>query len=83
MKSELSFDVVVIGGGVVGTHAARMAVGLGANVTILDCSITRLRQLEELFGASAQTLYSTSNALEQSVYGADLVVGAVLIAGAA
>ena len=76
-------NVTIIGGGVVGSHAARMAVGMGAQVTILDRSIPRLRQLEELFGASAHTIYSTAEALEQSVYSADLVIGAVLVAGAA
>jgi alanine dehydrogenase len=76
-------NVVIIGGGVVGSHAARMAVGMGAQVTIFDRSIPRLRQLEELFGASAHTIYSTREALETAVYNADLVIGAVLVAGAA
>ncbi len=76
-------NVAIIGGGVVGSHAARMAVGMGAQVTILDRSIPRLRQLDEIFGASAHTIYSTTEALEQSVYNADLVIGAVLVAGAA
>ena len=76
-------NVTIIGGGVVGSHAARMAVGMGAQVTILDRSIPRLRQLEELFGAGAHTIYSTTEAIEQSVYSADLVIGAVLVAGAA
>ena len=76
-------NVVIIGGGVVGSHAARMAVGMGAQVTIFDRSIPRLRQLEELFGASARTIYSTREALEMAVYNADLVIGAVLVAGAA
>ena len=76
-------DVAIIGGGVVGSHAARMAVGMGAQVTILDRSIPRLRQLDEILGASAHTIYSTTEALEQAVYNADLVIGAVLVAGAA
>lgn len=76
-------NVAIIGGGVVGSHAARMAVGMGAQVTILDRSIPRLRQLDEIFGASAHTIYSTTEELEQSVYNADLVIGAVLVAGAA
>ncbi len=76
-------DVVVLGGGVVGTHAARMAVGMGARVAIVDRSIPRLRQLDELFGASATTLFSTVQAVEEAVQGADLVIGAVLVAGAA
>jgi len=76
-------NVTIIGGGVVGSHAARMAVGMGAQVSILDRSIPRLRQLDESFGAGAQTIYSTTEALEESVYNADLVIGAVLVAGAA
>ena len=76
-------DVVILGGGVVGTQAARMAVGMGAMVTIIDRSIPRLRQLDELFGASATTLFSTVHAIEEAVLNADLVIGAVLVAGAA
>lgn len=76
-------DVVILGGGVVGTHAARMAVGMGAKVTIIDRSIPRLRQLDEIFGASATTLYSTVHAIEEAAQGADLVIGAVLVVGAA
>ena len=76
-------DVVVLGGGVVGSHAARMAVGMGARVTIIDRSIPRLRQLNELFGASATTLFSTVHAIEEAVPNADLVIGAVLVVGAA
>ena len=75
--------VVVIGGGVVGTHAARMAIGLGADVTVFDRSIARLRQLDELLGARARILYSTTDALEEHVLTADAVIGAVLIPGAA
>jgi alanine dehydrogenase len=76
-------QVVVIGGGVVGTHAARMAVGLGAEVTILDRSLPRLRELDDLFGGRAKTLYATLDATEAAVLDADLVVGAVLLPGAA
>ena len=76
-------DVVVIGGGTVGTHAARMAVGLGARVTILDKSLPRLRQLDEMFGGRVVTEYATVHALERAVVNADLVVGAVLVPGAA
>ena len=76
-------DITILGGGVVGTHAARMAVGMGANVRIFDRSLNRLRQLEEFFGASAKTLYSTKQAVQDAVYSSDLVIGAVLIAGAA
>ena len=74
--------VVVIGGGVVGTEAARMAVGLGADVTIIDRSLRRLRELDELFTGRVRTLYSTVEALEQAVIAADVVIGAVLIPGA-
>ena len=76
-------DVVILGGGVVGTHAARMAVGMGAQVTIIDRSLPRLRQLDEIFGASATTLFSTVHAIEEAVHEADLVIGAVLVVGAA
>ena len=75
--------VVVIGGGVVGTHAARMAVGLGAEVTILDRSLPRLRQLDDLFGGRAKILYATLDTTEAAVLEADLVIGAVLVPGAA
>jgi alanine dehydrogenase len=74
--------VVVIGGGVVGTHAARMAVGLGAEVTILDRSIPRLRELDELFAGRVRTRFPTAEAIEQEVFAADAVIGAVLIPGA-
>lgn len=75
--------VVIIGGGVVGTNAAMMAVGMGAQVTILDRSIPRLRQLDEMFSSRITTRYSTVDALEEAVFAADVVVGAVLIPGAA
>ena len=74
--------VVVLGGGVVGTHAARMAVGLGAEVTIIDRSIPRLRQLDELFGGRVRTRTSTIDAIESEVREADAVIGAVLVPGA-
>lgn len=73
--------VTVIGGGVVGTEAARMAMGLGAHVTIIDKDLNRLRQLDALFGPNLKTLYSTSLSIEESVTKADLVIGAVLIPG--
>ena len=76
-------DVVIIGGGTVGTHAARMAAGLGARVTVLDKSVARLRQLDELFDGRVTTLYATLDALDAAVMAADLVVGAVLVPGAA
>ena len=75
--------VAVIGGGVVGIHAARMAVGLGADVTILDRSLGRLRQLDEIFNGRIHTRYSTVESLEEEVFSADAVIGAVLIPGAA
>ncbi len=75
--------VVVIGGGVSGTHAAEMAVGLGADVTILERSLTRIRQLDEQFNGRVRTVYSTKHAIDEWTAQADLVVGAVLIAGAA
>lgn len=74
--------VVVIGGGVVGTQAARVAAGMGADVTILDRSIPRLRQLDELYGGLFRTAYSSKATTEALVYKADLVIGAVLIPGA-
>ena len=74
--------VVIIGGGVVGTHAARMAVGLGAEVTILDRSIPRLRELDELFAGRIRTRFPTTEAIEQEVFAADVVIGAVLVPGA-
>jgi alanine dehydrogenase len=75
--------VIVIGGGVSGSHAADMAVGLGADVTILDRSLPRLRELDDIWGGRVHTAYSTKQAIDELVPDADLVVGAVLIAGAA
>lgn len=75
--------VVVIGGGVVGTHAAEMALGLGADVTVLDKSLPRLRALHDIFGARLQTRYATLEAVEEAARSADLVIGAVLVPGAA
>jgi alanine dehydrogenase len=74
--------VVVIGGGVVGTHAVRMAAGLGAEVTILDRSIPRLRELDEIMQGRVRTRFSTLAAIEEEVFAADVVIGAVLIPGA-
>lgn len=74
--------VTIIGGGVVGTSAARMAIGLGANVTIIDKSIHRLVELDMLFGPRLGTLYSTFETLEKCVVDSDLVIGAVLVPGA-
>ncbi|TXI40571.1 MAG: alanine dehydrogenase [Nitrosomonas sp.] len=73
--------VVVLGGGVSGTEAARMAIGLGAQVTVVDRDISRLRQLDILFQGKLTTRYANQGAIEEVVKGADLVVGAVLIAG--
>jgi alanine dehydrogenase len=76
-------DVVIIGGGVVGTEAAKMAIGLGAHVTIIDKNLDRLRQLDDIFLSKVQTLASSSYAIEEAISHADLVIGAVLIPGAA
>lgn len=76
-------NVVILGGGVAGTHAAEMAVGMRANVTIVDRSIKRLRELSVQFGASLKTAFATTAAIEALVADADLVIGAVLVAGAA
>lgn len=73
--------VVVIGGGVVGTEAARMAMGLGASVKIIDRDLNRLRVLDAMFGPHLKTLYSTSSSIEEELILADLVIGAVLIPG--
>lgn len=75
--------VLVIGGGVVGVNAARMAMGLGADVTVLDRSLDRLQELDTQFGGRMKTIYSTADAVERYALEADLVVGAVLIPGAA
>jgi len=76
-------QVLVLGGGVVGLNAARMALGLGARVTVLDKSLARLRQLDDGFGPQLTTLYATTDAIERQLPHADVVVGAVLIPGAA
>ena len=75
--------VVVIGGGVVGLNAARMAIGLGADVTVLDRSLPRLAYIDDVFGPRLKTQYATIDATEELVLQADLVVGAVLVPGAA
>jgi alanine dehydrogenase len=75
--------VVVVGGGVAGTHAATMAHGLRAEVTVIDRSLPRLRALEVQFEGTVKTLYSTAAAIEMAVADADLVIGAVLVPGAA
>ncbi len=75
--------VLVIGGGVVGINAARMAMGMGADVTILDRSLVRLKELDMWFGGRLKTVYSTAESVERHALQADLVIGAVLIPGAA
>ncbi len=74
--------VVVLGGGVSGSNAARVAMGMEAQVTVIDRSLGRLQELDLLFGSRIQTLYATSDAIESEVAGADLVIGAVLVPGA-
>lgn len=75
--------VVVIGGGVVGTHAARIAAGMGADVTVLDRSLPRLRYLDDAFGGIFRTGYSSAGLLAEHLTLADMIIGAVLIPGAA
>jgi alanine dehydrogenase len=74
--------VVVLGGGVVGTNAAKVAAGLGANVVIMDVNLERLRYLDDVMPANVHTIYSDPQTIRDQVYQADLVVGAVLIPGA-
>lgn len=74
--------ITVLGGGVVGTNAARMGIGLGANVTVLDQSLHRLTELDMFFGTQLRTLYATREAIEQCVVDSDLVIGAILVPGA-
>lgn len=76
-------NVVILGGGIVGTEAAKMAVGLGAKVTIIDKNLERLRQLDDIFLSKVQTLASSHFAIAEAISHADLVIGAVLIPGAA
>lgn len=76
-------DVVILGGGVVGTNAARMAMGMEARVTVLDRSLRRLGELDNQFGPTLNTIFATADAVEKYVLAADLVVGAVLLPGAA
>jgi alanine dehydrogenase len=76
-------NVVILGGGVVGTEAAKMAVGLGAKVTIIDINLDRLRQLDDIFLSKVQTLASSRYAIHEAISHADLVIGGVLVVGAA
>lgn len=75
-------DIVIIGGGVVGTEAAKTAVGLGAHVTIIDKNLDRLRQLDDIFLSKIQTLASSRYQIQEAVSHADLVIGSVLVVGA-
>ncbi|MBV1857409.1 MAG: alanine dehydrogenase [Nannocystaceae bacterium] len=76
-------QVVILGGGIVGTAAARIAIGLGARVTVLDINADRMHYLEDVFGNSIETLHSNPDTLHESCRKADMVVGAVLVPGAA
>ncbi len=76
-------DVAIIGGGVAGTNAAKIAIGMGANVTILDKSLNRIRYLCDIFGDKANILYASSQNIAESITNSDLTIGAVLIPGAA
>ncbi|MFZ0469331.1 MAG: alanine dehydrogenase, partial [Thiogranum sp.] len=78
-----SGNVMVLGGGVVGLNAARIAMGMGANVTIIDRSLPRLKQIDDHYGDRLNTLYSNAHTIEEQLKTADLVIGAVLIPGAA
>ena len=74
--------VVILGGGVVGVSACKIAVGMGADVTIMDLSLDRLRYLDDIFGARIQTIYSSDANIQKEISDADLVIGAVLVPGA-
>lgn len=76
-------SVVIIGGGIVGTHAAKIAMGMGADVTIIDLNLNRLRELDDIFGGRVKTLASNSYSIAAATRKADLVIGGVLIPGAA
>jgi alanine dehydrogenase len=78
-----SANVLILGGGVVGRNALKMAVGMEANVTVVDKSLDTLRDLDEIYANRIQTIYSTQEAIETCVLNADLIIGAVLIPGAA
>lgn len=75
--------VVIIGGGIVGTHAAKIALGMGADTTIIDINLNRLRELDDIFGGQVRTLASNSYSIAKATSEADLVIGGVLIPGAA
>ena len=78
----LPANVVILGAGVVGINALYMAVGMGANATVMDVNLDRLRYIDDLWGNRVRTLYSNSQNIEDAVYAADLVIGAVLLPGA-
>src|SRR5437763_7872397 len=78
----LPAKVTVLGGGVVGTQAARMAIGLGADVVVLDRSLPRLRELDDMFEARVKTRFSTFHVIEEEIVTSDVVIGAVLVPGA-
>ncbi len=82
VPGTLPAKVVVLGGGVVGTNAAYVAMGMGADVTIMDISLDRLRYLDEIWGNRIRTVYSSMHNVQQEVFAADLVIGAVLLPGA-
>ena len=75
-------NVIVLGGGIVGTQAAKMAAGLGANVTLMDISLPRLRQLDDTMPANVNTQFSNDYNIREAIKTADLVIGGVLIPGA-
>jgi alanine dehydrogenase len=75
--------VTIIGGGIVGTAAARIAIGMGAQVTVLETSAARMAKLEDMFGTAIETLFSNPDNIERQVLSADLVIGAVLVPGVA
>jgi len=76
-------NVVILGGGIVGTHAAKVALGMGARVVLIDLNLNRLRELDDIFGGRLHTLASNSYNIERAACSADLVIGGVLIPGAA
>ena len=76
-------NVCIIGGGIVGTNAAKIALGMGARVTLVDLNLNRLRELDDIFSGNLHTLYSNAYNVERAVHAADLVIGGVLIPGAA
>jgi len=74
-------NILIIGGGIVGTNACKIACGMGAHVTVMDVNLERLAQLDDIFGSRIQTLYCNDHAIEEAIKEADLVIGSVLIPG--